>query len=149
MAIFGFLNGSLKMIMNNPILVEGNNVDGKIELTLKKPVSSKGLYLDLYLQTTSITASTKGVSQQTRNQKLTRIDLEGSKEYTPGKYTIPFTFVCPNVFSESMPGQFGQIVTGFLQGARSKKLLITGVLNISALKSISGSNKIIINKKAQ
>ncbi len=147
MALFGFLNGSMEINISNPVVVDGDKIKGEIKLKIKKPLQSKGLYIDLLLENVSTQIGTNGVKRSTSRTRLARIDLESEKAYSPGDYIIPFEVTCPNLFSSGIAGQIGSIISGITSGLQSKKLLLNGVLQISFFTNISKTKSIMVNKR--
>lgn len=137
--VFGFLKkGNMKLELNKFSFSPGEEITGKVVMTLKKPVQARGVNIVLVAEqkTTNVGFSSQGAKTQTKVEKVVEvpIPLDGEKEYGTQPYEYTFSVKVPDVKNAQAPeGALGTAVKAaayLTQGAHALNWYVEAKLDV-------------------
>jgi hypothetical protein len=128
MVLFDYTRTKMRIELENPVVTSGDKLKGKVFLTVKKQVKSKGLTLSLVRESKG-SKTVNGKSQTTtKKQVFGELTLDAPKEYMPGEFSFNFEMNVPDFKGQG--GSFGSALIGVVDFFTRASYYLQGRLSI-------------------
>jgi len=144
--MFGFLKGKMKITLVKYNYVSGENIEGNLMFTLKKPAEARELTISFTGYQQERRRTSNGTSTSWRKIHDFKMPLDGAKSFSSGQeYTYPFKITIPTNLipkGEINPTlqSIAKVASMFVGTSTAKKWYVEGRLNMPGFD---------LNKKVQ
>lgn len=109
--VFGlFEAGKIDILLDKTNFSFGEEINGKVTLSLKKPIKARALKVIIFSETTSTKLTTKGMKKSTSRSFEFVNTLDGEKEYPQSPLEYEFKLKVPAAQNNNIPqGTMGEV----------------------------------------
>ncbi|MBT4869991.1 MAG: hypothetical protein HON47_00255 [Candidatus Diapherotrites archaeon] len=132
--MFGMGKGKMNLILDKMNYAHGETINGKVNMTLKKPVAAKGVIATIFAETTQTKFTGNGMQKQTMKIFDFSIPLDGEREYSSAPYNYEFQITIPQKEEIKAPegiiGGVAQAAKFLSQGMKNTKWFVEVKLDV-------------------